>query len=88
MPVTISMPFRSGGLLAIATIVLDQLTKWWILTSVMTPPQTIPVTGFFNLVLVYNRGVSFGFLGGAPSWATAALVIFALLLSVTLTIWM
>ncbi len=67
---------------------LDQLTKWWILTSVMTPPQRIPVTGFFNLVLVYNRGVSFGFLGGAPSWATAALIIFALLLSVALCIWM
>ena len=70
------------------TVFLDQLTKWWILTGVMTPPQNIPVTGFFNLVLVYNRGVSFGFLGGAPSWATAALIIFALLLSVALCIWM
>ncbi len=74
--------------MAVVTVFLDQLTKWWILTGVMTPPQNIPVTGFFNLVLVYNRGVSFGFLGGAPSWATAALIIFALLLSVALCIWM
>ncbi len=69
-------------------IILDQMTKWWILTSVMTPPQRVPVTGFFDLVLVYNRGVSFGLFGGAPSWVTAALIIFAILLSVALCIWM
>ena len=74
--------------MAIVVIILDQMTKWWILTSVMTPPQRIPVTGIFDLVLVYNRGVSFGLLGGAPSWATAALIIFALLLSMALCIWM
>jgi len=73
---------------AIVVIILDQMTKWWILTSVMTPPQRIPVTGIFDLVLVYNRGVSFGLLGGAPSWATAALIVFALLLSMALCIWM
>ena len=74
--------------MAIVVIILDQMTKWWILTSVMTPPQRIPVTGTFDLVLVYNRGVSFGLLGGAPSWATAALIVFALLLSMALCIWM
>ena len=74
--------------MAIVVIILDQMTKWWILTSIMTPPQRIPVTGIFDLVLVYNRGVSFGLLGGAPSWATAALIVFALLLSMALCIWM
>ena len=74
--------------MAIVVVILDQMTKWWILTSVMTPPQRIPVTGIFDLVLVYNRGVSFGLLGGAPSWATAALIVFALLLSMALCIWM
>ena len=74
--------------MTIVVIFLDQMTKWWILTSVMTPPQRIPVTGILDLVLVYNRGVSFGLLGGAPSWATAALIVFALLLSMALCIWM
>jgi signal peptidase II len=86
--VKISTPFKSGILVAIVVIILDQMTKWWILTSVMTPPQRIPVTGILDLVLVYNRGVSFGLLGGAPSWATAALIVFALLLSMALCIWM
>jgi signal peptidase II len=86
--VTLSTPFKSGSLAVFVTVIVDQLTKWWILTSVMTPPQRIPVTGFFDLVLVYNRGVSFGMLGNAPSWASAALIVFALLLSLALSIWM
>lgn len=85
---TIFSPFKSGSLAAVVVIILDQATKWWILTSVMSPPRRIPVTGFFDLVLVFNRGVSFGLLGGAPSWATAALIVFALLLSTALCIWM
>ncbi|MDA1325462.1 MAG: signal peptidase II [Proteobacteria bacterium] len=85
---TIFSPFKSGSLAAVAVIILDQAAKWWILTSVMSPPRRIPVTGFFDLVLVFNRGVSFGLLGGAPSWATAALIVFALLLSTALCIWM
>lgn len=81
-------PFKSGSLIALGIICLDQASKWWILTIVMSPPRRIPVTGFFDLVLVYNRGVSFGMFGGAPSWVPAALIVFALLLSIALCIWM
>lgn len=31
----------------------------------MDPPRVIPITDFFNLVLGYNTGVSFGMFGGA-----------------------
>jgi len=41
-------------------IILDQVSKWWITDVVMQPPQSIPVLPFFNLVLTYNLGVSFG----------------------------
>lgn len=56
---------RSGSLvrLGLATaavwMVLDQLTKWLILDLVMQPPRVIEVTSFFNLVMAWNRGVSF-----------------------------
>ena len=69
-------------------IVFDQLSKWWILSVVMQPPQRIPVTGFFDLVLVMNRGVSFGMLGGAPGWVSIGLIVFAIFLAVGLSIWM
>ncbi|MFB9970738.1 signal peptidase II [Pseudoroseomonas cervicalis] len=48
-----------AGPLALA---VDQVSKWWILTEVMDPPRLIPITGFLNLTLGYNRGVSFGLL--------------------------
>ena len=86
--VTGMSPFRAGGLAALLIIVLDQASKWWVLTSVMTPPRRIPVTDFFALVLVHNRGVSFGMLGDAPVWMPAALIAFAILLAAALSIWM
>ncbi|HYH17805.1 MAG TPA: signal peptidase II [Azospirillum sp.] len=48
-----------GLAVAALVIVLDQVTKWWIL-SIMQPPHVIEVLPFFNLVLVWNQGVSFG----------------------------
>lgn len=48
-----------GLAVALAWIVLDQATKWWVLEVVMRPPRVIEVTSFFNLVLAWNRGVSF-----------------------------
>jgi len=46
--------------LAAAVVVLDQVSKWWILAVVMQPPKVIRVAPFFNLVMGWNRGVSFG----------------------------
>lgn len=48
--------------LAAAAIVAfaDQLSKHWVLGVFDGTPGQIVVTGFFNLVLVSNRGVSFG----------------------------
>src|SRR3546814_2091778 len=62
---------RLGIGLAALTLVLDQLTKWLVLFWVMDPPRVIPVLPFFNLVVVWNRGVSFGMFGGGtvPPWA-------------------
>lgn len=53
----------STALLALATLVLDQLSKW-VMLSLVYPAQQPPivVTEFFSLVMVWNRGVSFGML--------------------------
>lgn len=48
--------------IAAAVFVSDQITKPVILSVFETGPRVIEVTSFFNLVLVYNRGVSFGLL--------------------------
>lgn len=47
--------------------VLDQLTKQWVLGSLHFG-EVIPVTPFFDLVLVFNRGAAFSFLADHSGW--------------------
>src|SRR3546814_2498943 len=55
-------------LIAAAVLLLDQLSKWAVLSLIMPPPCGIALTGFFNLVLTYNTGVSFGLFQGEAAW--------------------
>ena len=80
--------FRLGIGIAIAISALDQLTKWIVLKMVMTPPQTIAITDFFNLVLVANRGISFGLLSSDSPWGQPLLIALALALSAMLVFWL
>jgi signal peptidase II len=69
---------RTGLLLALLVIVLDQLTKWLVLAPLDLANQTIAVTSFFNMVLVWNRGVSFGMFnqaGAMGPWILTALAV-------------
>ncbi|KAB2775302.1 signal peptidase II [Brucella anthropi] len=75
---------RLGLPLALGGFFIDQATKWWVLNHVMNPPQVIPVTGFFNLVLGFNTGVSFGLFGQAPAWLLMA---FTLAIVAGLLVW-
>lgn len=55
--------------LSIALIVLvsDLATKYWV-ESALEFGQSIPLTGFFNLVLTYNAGAAFSFLSEESGW--------------------
>jgi signal peptidase II len=92
MNATNPRPGRTLGLaLALAAVVmaLDQASKWVVLTQVMDPPRVVEVTGFFNLVLTYNTGVSFGLFGGAAAaWKPWALGGLALAVSAGLLYWL
>jgi signal peptidase II len=79
---------RLGLLVALPVVVLDQLTKWWILAEVMDPPKTIAVTGYFNLVLVWNRGVSFGLFDSNSPWGPVLLTVLALAIAAGLVVWL
>jgi signal peptidase II len=48
-------------------LVVDQLTKF-VITDSLALHEVVPVTSFFNLVLVYNRGAAFSFLADAAGW--------------------
>jgi signal peptidase II len=63
--------------LAALVIALDQLSKWFVLTRLMSPPRVIEVTPFFNLVAGWNYGVSFGLFNEPGEWNAAILTLVA-----------
>ena len=50
-------------------VILDRARKFAVLES-FAPGESRPVAGFFNLVLVFNKGAAFSFLATAPGWQT------------------
>ena len=68
-----------GLLIALAVLAADQAAKWAALALLAPPAAPIAVTPFFNLVLVWNRGVSFGMFGGQDAaylpWVFVALAL-------------
>ncbi|RYE77328.1 MAG: signal peptidase II [Hyphomicrobiales bacterium] len=46
--------------------------------------EIVPVTGFFDYVLIWNTGISYGLLGSLPVWVIGALMAVAL---VALCVW-
>ncbi len=63
--------------LAAGIVIADQLVKWIILGH-FAPGERREVTGFLNLVLVFNRGAAFSFLAEAGGWQSPLLTAFAL----------
>ena len=63
--------------LAAAVVAADQATKALVLSR-FALGERLEVNGFFNMVLVYNKGAAFSFLSDAPGWQTPLLIVFAL----------
>ncbi len=79
---------RLGLIVAALVILFDQATKWWIVDVVMQPPEIIPLTPFFNLVMGWNRGVSFGLFDGDSAINVWILPLVALAIVVALVVWL
>jgi len=73
--------------LAVLVAVLDQLTKQWVLDSLI-PGQVIPVTGFFDLVLLFNPGAAFSFLADHDGWQRWFFTALALTVSAGIVAWL
>jgi signal peptidase II len=67
--------------LAIGIILIDQLTKITIEQRFQFG-DVKPVTGFFNVVLAYNKGAAFSFLASASGWQGGFLIAIAVAASV------
>ena len=74
--------------LAVLTIVLDQLSKLWVLNVFDLPSKgSVHVGGPFSLTMVWNKGVSFGLLRAEQDFTRWALVVFSLVVAAFLAVW-
>ncbi|MGZ8287521.1 MAG: signal peptidase II [Allosphingosinicella sp.] len=80
-------PLPSGLGLAAVVVVLDQISKWAIM-ELMRPPRVVEITPFFNLVVGWNRGVSFGLFNDDSPLNAWVLILVALGIVVVLMIWL
>ena len=72
---------------AVVVLILDQLSKAWILHGLhLADVGTIPLLPFFRLSLVWNRGFSFGLLSQVDL-ARWGLSIFSVGVAISLALW-
>ena len=69
-----------GVLVALAVIILDQLSKLWVFSHFVLG-ESVAVTPFFNLVLVFNPGAAFSFLPEHTGWQRWFFSVIALAIS-------
>jgi signal peptidase II len=70
-------------------ITLDQISKDWAVNLLMDNAfRPIELTSFFNLVMVWNTGVSFGMFAGDGNSAHWLLVLLPGLVTLGLVVWM
>jgi signal peptidase II len=79
----------TGALAAIVTLALDQASKYWLLHVLdIVHRGTVHVTPFFDLVLAWNIGISFGLLQNDSPTAQLALMLVKAAAVIALGIWM
>src|SRR6266581_1953790 len=82
-------PVRAGIISAIVTVILDQASKLWLLNVFdLARWGAVKVTPFFDLVLAWNIGISFGWLQNDSQAAQLALMAVKAVAVVALAIWM
>jgi len=74
----------AGGII----LILDHLTKWLIRDVVLDGTRYIEITGFFNLVEAWNRGVSFGLFASSSPWTPVLLSALAIAIAIVLLVWL
>jgi signal peptidase II len=78
-----------GGLLILLVVAADQWSKEYMLYDLnLIRGQSYEVTPFFNLVMVWNQGVSFGMFSGESEVTRWVLVVLTGALAIGLSIWL
>ena len=79
---------HKGLLLALGILIGDQASKWWLMGVLERAGGPIELLPFFNLVMVWNPGVSFGMFQSGNAWAPWILSALALVIVFVLVRWL
>jgi signal peptidase II len=80
---------RAGVIAAVAALVLDQASKLWLLYGFeLARRGAVKVTPFFDLVLAWNVGISFGWFQSENQLAQIVLMAIKAVAVIVLGIWM
>ena len=83
-------PLSSLGLgLAVIAFALDQLHKWWMLGPYAIEHKgRVVVAPFLDLVMAWNRGISYGWFAQDTSTGRIVLVVLAVMITLVLWVWL
>jgi signal peptidase II len=85
----VSSPLHAGIIAGVTTLILDQASKLWLLFVFDLPHRgAVKVTPFFDLVLAWNIGISFGWFQSDSPSAQIALMAVKAVAVIVLAIWM
>lgn len=80
---------RPGVIAALIALALDQATKLWLLFVFdLARRGVVKVTPFFDLVLAWNVGISFGWFQSESQVAQIALMVIKAVAVIVLAVWM
>ena len=73
-----------SALLMMIVVVLDQVSKWSVMTCMSEP---VEITSFLSFHLTYNRGISWGLFNGAASWLFVVITGIICMLTISLCVY-
>ncbi len=80
---------RSGLTVAIATLILDQASKLWLLHGFdLGHRGLVKVLPFFDLILAWNTGISYGWFSDSGPTGQFLLIGFKIVAVIALAVWM
>lgn len=84
----LSMAAAIGFSLALVTLVLDQATKLYTLFIYDLPVrEPVELTPFLNLIVVWNRGISYGLFQQSSDLGRWGLIVISILAAIGLSVW-
>lgn len=80
---------RIGAIVTVIAFIIDRLSKWWFIDIFELPNKgTVEILPIFDVVMVWNRGISFGFLSASDDFGRWALVAMNLIIVGVLIYWL